>query len=167
LNYRIEEIVIYLCVIFLAILHSPFTHTPCAYNEWGPIPGSEYNLELEGLCSNVTWDALPIWLLWEPQLESILFICVSTPSWLLNPCQKYCEGNHNSSDLDLKFRKPSVWVHVICLRLLSVKPLLRHEREIIDSFITHLFFFLHIDICNFHPTHHLDLLVNCISCITY
>ncbi|KOM52219.1 hypothetical protein LR48_Vigan09g087800 [Vigna angularis] len=35
-------------------LHSPFTHTLCAYHEWGPIPGSERNLELEELCSGVT-----------------------------------------------------------------------------------------------------------------
>ncbi|KOM40624.1 hypothetical protein LR48_Vigan04g082200 [Vigna angularis] len=34
-------------------LHSPFTHTQYAYHEWGPIPGSERNLEIEELCSGV------------------------------------------------------------------------------------------------------------------
>ncbi|KOM52477.1 hypothetical protein LR48_Vigan09g113600 [Vigna angularis] len=43
-------------------LHSPFTHTQYAYREWGPIPGSERNLEIEGLCSGVIWDILPVWL---------------------------------------------------------------------------------------------------------
>ncbi|WVY94951.1 hypothetical protein V8G54_034039 [Vigna mungo] len=69
-------------------LHSPFTHTLCAYHEWGPIPGSECNLELEELCSGVTLGC-----------TSCLTI-VRTPARLITRLLWRCyEGGHSSSDL--------------------------------------------------------------------